>query len=74
MEKGPALKEKKLLAQYCEKQANEVMSEQEHQEYLGRAWRLENDWQDTEDLRAERHGRHAQGSSQDKSEPRVVQI
>mmetsp|Transcript_47149 Transcript_47149/g.95189 ORF Transcript_47149/g.95189 Transcript_47149/m.95189 type:complete len:181 (+) Transcript_47149:31-573(+) len=49
MENGPAEKEKKLIAQKCFTLASEVMSEQEHQEFLQKAWRLENDWASMDD-------------------------
>mmetsp|Transcript_21164 Transcript_21164/g.28521 ORF Transcript_21164/g.28521 Transcript_21164/m.28521 type:complete len:238 (+) Transcript_21164:1-714(+) len=50
MESGPAEREKKHIAQKCFSKASEVMSEQEHQEFLQKAWRLENDWASMDDL------------------------
>jgi len=49
LESGPAEQEKQLVAQKCYDHAMEAMSEQEHQEYLQRAWRLENDWASLDD-------------------------
>lgn len=50
MESGPAEREKRLIAQKCFAKATEVMSEQEHQEFLRKAWRLENDWTSMDDV------------------------
>jgi len=50
MENGPAEREKKAIASKCFTKAAEVMSEQEHQEYLQKAWRLENDWVCMDDM------------------------
>merc|ERR1719199_2418020 len=40
---GPAQREKKIIAEKCLQQANEVLNEAEYQELLRKAWRLGDD-------------------------------
>jgi len=43
-ENSPAVKEKRLIAQKCFTKADEVLAESDHQDFLKKAWRLENDY------------------------------
>merc|ERR1712125_101924 len=50
LENGPAEKEKVLISQKCLERANQVMSEREHQEFIRKAWCLENDWSSVDEV------------------------
>jgi len=52
---GPSQRMKQMVMQKCSERADVVMSEQEHQEFIKRAWRLKNDWQPAEEYEEELH-------------------
>lgn len=63
LENGPAEKEKLLISQKCLEKANHVMSEREHQEFIRKAWCLENDWESLDEVDPKQIERWAQNAS-----------
>eukprot|EP00747_Dinoflagellata_sp_TGD_P183717 gnl/TRDRNA2_/TRDRNA2_38811_c0_seq1.p1 gnl/TRDRNA2_/TRDRNA2_38811_c0~~gnl/TRDRNA2_/TRDRNA2_38811_c0_seq1.p1 ORF type:complete len:489 (-),score=151.16 gnl/TRDRNA2_/TRDRNA2_38811_c0_seq1:50-1450(-) len=68
MGRGHAEEEKRKIAEKCLERAVAVMSEQEHQAYLKKAWRLQNDFADESEYNAKDFARRNFVTQQEESE------